>query len=106
VSFERPIDVNDLDLAFGGDVKTLMPSYDAIPDDFKRGSNPYVRFQQQWFYSGLKKEQIPAAKQGIDQKKALRHLGAIQGSFQPKHEHKEAAVAYLASLWLETPTVA
>lgn len=31
--------------------------------------------------------------------KAFRHLAACQGSFEPKHEHKQAAVAWLASLW-------
>jgi hypothetical protein len=105
VSFEQPTDVSDVDMAFGGGVRKLMPPYDEIPDEFKRSSNPYVRFQQSWFFSGLKKDQIPAAKPGVDQKKALRHLSTIQGSFEPKHEHKEAAVAYLASLWLETPKV-
>jgi hypothetical protein len=29
------------------------------------------------------------------------HLKAIMGSFQPKHEHKTAGVAYLMSLWFE-----
>jgi hypothetical protein len=40
-------------------------------------------------------------KEGVDGNLAFRHLSAIQRSFTPKHEHKEAAVAYLASLWFE-----
>ena len=32
---------------------------------------------------------------GIDAKKAMRHLATIQRSWSPKHEHKEAAVAFL-----------
>jgi len=39
---------------------------------------------------------------GIDQNKALRHIKAILGSFEPKHEHKEAAAAYLLSLWFKS----
>jgi hypothetical protein len=35
----------------------------------------------------------------VDGELAIRHLQVIQASFEPKHEHKEAAVAYLASLW-------
>jgi len=56
-------------------------------------------------FSGLKKSEVPPVKEGIDVNMALRHLHAIQGSFEPKHEYKEAAVAYLASLWFETPTL-
>jgi hypothetical protein len=98
--FDQPTVVDDVTFAFGGDVRNLMPPYEAIPDEFKRDSNPYVRFQRDWFYGGIPKDRMPAAKPGIDFKTAMRHLGTIQGSFEPKHEHKEAAVAYLASKWL------
>jgi len=37
--------------------------------------------------------------EGVDGGLAIRHLQVIQASFEPKHEHKEAAVAYLASPW-------
>lgn len=100
--FAKPTKVDAIDVAFGGGGKTLrelMPSYAEIPDEFKRQSNRWVKFQQDWFFNGLKKEEIPKAKDGIDQGIALSHLQCIQGSFEPKHEHKEAAVAYLASLW-------
>lgn len=100
--FKQPTKLSDVDIAFPASVCKLMPSYEAIPCEFKRDSNPYVRFQQQWFFSGLNRDQIPAAKDGIDLNEALRHLEAIQRSFEPKHEHKQAAVAYLASLWLVT----
>lgn len=99
--FEQPHEVDDVMLAFPSGLRNLMPAYDDIPDDFKKQSNPWVQFQQRWFFDGLK--EIPKARDGIDLKKALRHLKAIQGSFEPKHEHKEAAVAYLASKWLVAP---
>jgi anti-sigma factor ChrR (cupin superfamily) len=69
--------------------------------EVKRQGNKHVEFQQKWFFSGLKNEDMPTAKDGIDFNDAMRHLGAIQGSFEPKHEHKQAAVAFLASKWLD-----
>lgn len=96
-----PIDVTDADRAFGGKAMEILPPYGSIPDEFKRGSNPWVKWQQQWFYSGLKAYPVP--KDGIDLKKAMHNLACVQGSFAPKHEHKEAGVAYLASLWFSSP---
>jgi hypothetical protein len=100
--FSKPTEVTQLDIAFGGDMQKLMPSMLEIPAEFKRG-NLWTRFQARWFFNGLKGK--PKARDGIDQSTALRHLAAIQGSFEPKHEHKEAAVAYLASLWLDENSV-
>ncbi len=96
-----PQDVDDVTLAFPADVRDLMPGYEDIPKEFKNFSkNKWVKFQQDWFFAGLGKVEFDP-KEGIDPKKAWRHLQAIQGSCQPKHEHKEAAVAYLASLWFD-----
>lgn len=98
----KPTEVSDVTMAFPADVLDLMPAYEEIPNEFKRHGNPWTKWQGEWFFSGLKG--FPAAKPGIDVQMAGRHLSCIQGSFQPKHEHKQAAVAYLASLWLESPT--
>lgn len=96
------VDVDDLSLAFGGDMKVLLPPYESIPDTFKRfqRNNKWIKFQSDWFFSGIRNLQI-VPKQGIDKKKAMRHLSAIQSSWEPSAEHKEAGVAYLASLWFE-----
>jgi hypothetical protein len=98
-----PIEVDDVTLAFPARVVgTLRPPYDectaalkAMPGDVRR---KWERFQADWFFSGLKDVNATPAD-GVDPKAALRHLSAIQGSYEPKHEHKEAAVAYLASRW-------
>lgn len=99
--FEQPHEVDDVTLAFPAGIKHLMPRMDEIPDDFERTHRAYIKFQQEWFFSGIPKDRMPTAKPGIDIQKAMRHLKAIQGSFEPKHEHKEVAVAYLASRWLD-----
>lgn len=102
--FEKPVIVEGMSMYFGGDMEKLLPNYKDIPDEFKRDGNYWVRWQQKWFFSGLSEADIPQAKEGIDGKSAMRHLAAIQRSFQPKHEHKEAGVAYLASVWFVTPS--
>lgn len=85
------------------DTDRLMPKYKDIPDEFRRGgagANRWLNFQRDWFYGGV--ENLEATpKDGVDPTLAMRHLSAIQRSWQPKHQHKEAAVAYLASLWFD-----
>ena len=95
-----PIEINDVDIAFGGKAMQILPPYDAIPDEFKRASNPWVKWSGDWFFKGL--DRYPVANDGIDLSLAMRNLSAVQRSFKPKHEHKEAGVAYLASLWLSS----
>lgn len=99
VSSPLPQKVDDLTLVFPADVRTLMPKHKDIPDAYP-GMAKWIKFQQDWFYGGLEDVKF-TPKEGINPKDAWRHLKAIQGSFQPKHEHKEAAIAYLASLWFE-----
>jgi len=72
-----------------------------IPRDFP-GKRHWVDVQQRWFFAGLDAREL-RAKPGIDKRKALTHLSACQQSFEPRHEHKEAGVAYLMSLWFEAP---
>ena len=94
----KPKIVSNAEITFGK-VGGLLPSMGEIPEEFKRSGNPWVRWQQRWFFEGLKT--MPSPKDGIVLSVAMRHLSAIQQSFQPKHEHKEAGVAYLASLWFK-----
>ena len=101
--WSRPQQVSDVDMAFPANVSQLMPTMAEIPEDFRRERGeaaPWVEFQQRWFFKGIRGVTI-VAKPGVDKAAALRHLATIQGSFEPQHEHKMAAVAYLASLWFE-----
>ncbi len=100
-----PTHVSDLDMVFPANVGHLMPAYDdelcawTRTDEGRR----WVKFQQDWFFKGLSGA-VFTSKEGVDQRAALRHLKTVQGSFEPKHEHKEAAVAYLASRWFDDVT--
>ena len=97
----KPIEVTSAERAFGGKAMEILPAWTDIPDEFKRSGNQWVLWQQEWFYSGLKRWPVPA--EGIDVRQAMGNLQCVQGSFAPKHERKEAGVAYLASLWFSSP---
>lgn len=97
MKFDKPVDEQ---IKLTVDVLELMPAHKDIPDNFEN-KDRWVEWQQKWFFSGLSKKDIPNPKPGIDIDKALKHLNAIQRSWAIKHEHKEAGVAYLASLWFE-----
>jgi hypothetical protein len=100
--------VDRLDMAFGN-IKH-MPKYETIPEDFKRfNGNAYVKAVSSWFFSGAKglKDGIEidgvkfTAKPGVEAVKALAAIKAVLGSFEPKHEHKEAACAFMLSEWFD-----
>jgi anti-sigma factor ChrR (cupin superfamily) len=96
-----PIRVTKADTVLGGRVDEILPPMAAIPKEFHSMSNQWAKWQADWFYSGLKR--LPVPKEGIDLNMAMGNLAAVQGSFEPKHEHKSAGVAYLASLWFDGP---
>lgn len=97
-------DIDDVTLAFPAGIKHLMPPYADIPEEFKQHlDTKWNRLQSDWFYRGITKLEV-TPKPGVNKDKALRHLAAIQGSYEPKHEHKEAAVAFLMSEWFEDAT--
>jgi len=92
--------VNDkltrLDLAFPANVRHLMPDPRTLPERSRFDS-----LVSRWFFSGLPTGTDFKPRPGIDAGKALAHVKCILGSFEPKHEHKEAAVAFLLDHWFE-----
>jgi len=95
----EPVEVDDVTMAFPASVtqKYMIP-YSDIPDEYKNGNTDGNKFFCDMFYAGVKDiEMIP--KEGIDPDKAWRHIRSIAGSFEPKHEHKEACIAYLLEQW-------
>jgi hypothetical protein len=95
-----PQELDDAMVAFPVGVASLMPDKEDIPEDIIQGRSKWCRVTSDWFFCGLRGAKW-TSKEGIDQAKALRHVGAILGSWEPKHEDKEAAVAYLLSQWFE-----
>lgn len=103
-TWDTPTEIDNIRTVFPASVHDLMPAWEDIPAEFRNmnaRSGSWNHWASSWFFKGLDK--FPDAKDGIDQNIAVRHLKAIMSSWEPKHEHKEAAVAYLASLWLTKP---
>lgn len=105
-TWSSPTEVTDVQIAFPADALDRMPPRDEceealalLPPDEER---MWRNFQREWFFNGLPGSTVFDVKEGIDPEIALRHLASIQGSFAPQHEHKESAVAFLASLWFES----
>lgn len=97
-------DIDDATLAFPASVRHLMPAQADIPDEFKDfGRTKWNQLFNDWFFLGLTSLEL-TPKEGVDKDRALRHIRAIMGSFEPKHEHKEAAVAYLLNEWFADET--
>lgn len=94
-----PTEVSDALLAFPARVLGLMPAVGEIPKEFKR-LNPWSPFFARVFTKGFENISFVMAD-GVGGNAAYRHLAAILGSYEPKHEHKEAAFTYLCSLWLK-----
>ena len=99
---EFPIkEVTDIEMIFGAKIAHLIPAYKDIPVEFKKaGATKWERVADRWFARGLKGVELDP-KEGVDLAKALRHLSTIMNSYEPQHEHKIAAVAYLMSQWFE-----
>lgn len=97
-----PRRVTDADLAFPTSTRDFLPAYDEIPAEFRRidSANKWSRLVSDWFFAGVKLGKL-TPKDGIDAQSALRHVGYCMRSWEPKHEHKEAGVAYLLSLWFD-----
>jgi hypothetical protein len=97
-----PQPISGLELVFPAHVAHLMPPAAAIPEEFwQQNKLVWVRLVEQMFFgvaSGLKL--VPKVD---DPETALTHVRAIMGSFEPKHEYKMAASAYLLSLWFADP---
>ncbi len=98
-------DLTPVEAAFPTRVDHLMPKYEDIPKEFRNWNRPHKwnKVVSDWFYCGLKNAQWKP-KEGVDTKKALIHIRSVLGSWEPKHEHKEAGVAFLLNEWFDDVT--
>lgn len=101
----KPKKLDSLGMAFGPDnIRDFLPPYAQVRDHHSVFSD----FIARWFFSGIGQAEVDTlvAKPGIDKNDALRHIKACLGSWEPKHEHKEAGCAWLMSQWFEEPVPA
>lgn len=109
--FEKPAEkVDTVDACFGlgwdniGQLtlQALLPTRDEIPEVFKKyHGTKWNELAHKWFFEGLRPDEMPKEKEEINRSAALRHLSTLLRTSEIEHNHKEAAVAYLMSLWFE-----
>ena len=91
--------ITDVEIAFG--TTKLLPPFDAVPDEFKRG-NDYTKLLDSLYAGQAVPDGEIVFREGFDDADApaLMHrvVMAHLRSFEPKHEHKIAGLGYLLSL--------
>jgi len=99
-----PIDMTltAADVAFPATVSHLMPKHGDIPRDHEN-RDLWRKLFNDWFYSGLTSLNLQP-RAGVNETAALRHVKCVMGSYEPKHEHKTAAFAWLMSQWFSGGT--
>jgi hypothetical protein len=107
-SFDQPNRISKAQQVFAANVvDTLMPPMAEIPDDFQQGRTPWNEFISTLFFRGSARafeDWELTINPDVDGQLAFTHISTILRSFEPKHEHKEAAAAWLASRWFATVT--
>ena len=87
--------------AFGAEGKDYPPMA-VIPEQFKTHDGPYQDVVSELFFRGGKLADYGLSiKPSIDNLKAMTALRALLHSFEPKHEHKTATVAWALSEWCD-----
>lgn len=98
----RPQPVDDVRLAFPANLDGLLPPWHTIPEAFRRcdaETKKWHDLASSLFYKGATRDPKLLLNEGITSEMASRHLACVLRSYQPKHEHKMAGVAWLMSLW-------
>jgi len=90
-------------VSWNSDINKIIPKWNNIPEEFKNmnNTNKWTDIVSKWFFQGLPRDTKFIPKHDIDAKQALVHVSHILQSFEPKHEHKTAACAYLLYLWFD-----
>lgn len=90
-------------MVFPGSVEDMLPPADSIPDEFHYHSNgAWNNFINTWIFNTSKLKDATFIPTGVaSAEQAYKHISCILRSFQPKYEYKEAACAYLCSIWFK-----
>lgn len=99
--YDQPMVVDDVLYAFPGHLDRLLPKWEDIPEEFRNMNlrTEWNKFVRDWFFKGWPTDRNLYSRDDVDSEAAFRHLHTIMRSFEPKHEHKEAGVAWLMSRW-------
>ncbi len=95
----KPKQISTAQKAFGV-YQGYLPEYKDVPEEFKSGSNKWLKLVNTMMFKGTENLQLKP-KDGINPQEAFDHISACMTSWGPKHEHKEAGCAYMFSIWFD-----
>ena len=99
-NFDVP-EFDGLSAVFGARL-TQYPDMAVIPEEFRRHSGKFQDIVSTLFFKGGSLDDFGLKwRPGIDRGAAQMAIGAWLCSFDPKHEHKTATVAWALSEWME-----
>jgi len=99
-TYAQPVAVSRIQQVFPANLGDLLPPLDLIPEVFQKRRAGHVSAYASAMALGRIDESLALIKRDdVDPEVAWTHLSTIAGSFEPRHEHKEAALAWLLSLW-------
>lgn len=88
------------DIAFPANVSHLMPAWKDLPEEYQDNwHHTSGNVAHRWFMRGLPVGTEFVPRDGVNVTQAMAQLKCILGSFEPKHEHKLAAVNFLLDEW-------
>lgn len=95
------VETTKLDMAFPAQViGRLLPRLENIPDELKHGISEWPKWANHLFHKGGA-DIAMYPREGVDAEKAYLHAMCCLRSYEPKHEHKIAGVAYLLATFFE-----
>lgn len=93
-----PVDVSDVEIAFATNGYDRLPPIAAVAKVDRR----WIDFVEHWFFRGVAgAPDVIVIKEGIDARKAIRHLKSVMGTWDTKHEDKISGVAFLMQTWFD-----
>jgi len=105
----KPQVIDKLTEIFPAQLGDLIPKYEDIPEEYihSYGGSDHMKKMRRLFgdcfYYGLTELNL-IPQEEIDKDIAWRHVRCVMASFEPKHEHKEAACVYMLSEWFKDAT--
>lgn len=94
---ELAASITDPELAFA--TTRLLPAWDDIPEEFKKQSgNIYCQLAHKLFFGDPLPDMEIDIAEGFKPEDLNKCVRAHLASFEPKHQHKIAGVAYMISL--------
>lgn len=97
--------VDFLDVTFPSRWQELLPEWEELTEEEKRGRTPFCEALQKLFFRGGKLSDYGIVpKPGINVGRVTQYVAATLGDWGPKHEHKIGGIGHMLAKWCEVTT--